>query len=98
MESFSKLYILGFLLFWLGFLGAAVFWCIKDENYNTIWFTLPFWIVGISLIKRRLLCKQTNRHGKILIHPGIILSVLSILVLLAACIVQIIKCIRNEQG
>ena len=51
--TFSKLFTIGFLLFWFGFLSVAVFVCIRDKNYNTLVFTLPFWIAGILIVKRR---------------------------------------------
>ena len=51
--TFSKLFTIGFLLFWFGFLSVAVFVCIRDKNYNTLVFTLPFWIAGIWVVKRR---------------------------------------------
>ena len=51
--TFSKLFTIGFLLFWFGFLSVAVFVCIRDKNYNTLVFTLPFWIAGILVVKRR---------------------------------------------
>jgi len=88
---FSKIYIIGFLLFWFGFLSVAVFLCIRDKSYNTIWFTLPFWIAGIYIIKRKLLNKQTNKQDRMSIHPGFILSMISIVVLLASGILFLIQ-------
>ena len=88
---FSKLYIIGFLLFLFGFLSVAVFLCIRDKNYNMLLLTLPFWIVGIHIVKRSLLNNQTNRNGKMPIHIGTVISVISVLVLLVAGIMFLVQ-------
>ena len=90
-DIFSKLYTIGFLLFWFGFLSVAAFLCVRDKNYSTLLFTLPFWIAGIYVIKRKLLNKQTNKQDRMSIHPGIILSMISIVVLLASGILFLIQ-------
>lgn len=88
---FSKLYTIEFLLFLFGFLSVAVFLCIRDKNYNMLLLTLPFWIVGIYIVKRSLLNNQTSKNGKIPIHMGIISSIISVLVLLVAGIMLLIQ-------
>lgn len=88
---FSKLYTIEFLLFLFGFLSVAVFLCIRDKNYNTLLLTLPFWIVGIYIVKRSLWNNQTSKNGKIPIHMGIISSIISVLVLLVAGIMLLIQ-------
>lgn len=55
---FHKVFILGFLLFWFGFLAVAAFISIRDKSYSMLLFTLPFWLVGIYLVKRWLLGKK----------------------------------------
>lgn len=49
---FQKLFIKGFLLFWFGFLIVAVFIIIRDKQFSTIIFLLPFWLVGIGIAKK----------------------------------------------
>ena len=89
--TFSKLFTIGFLLFWFGFLSVAVFVCIRDKNYNTLVFTLPFWIAGIWVVKRRFWGSQISKNSRIPIHMGIILSIVSMLVLLVAGILFMIQ-------
>lgn len=89
--TFSKLFTIGFLLFWFGFLSVAVFVCIRDKNYNTLVFTLSFWIAGILVVKRIFLGSQINKNGRIPIHMGIILSIVSMLVLFVAGILFMIQ-------
>ena len=72
---FSKLYTIGFLLFWFGFLSVAAFLCIRDENYNTLLFTLPFWIAGIFIVKRRLLKNHTGKKDERQTRLGLIVGV-----------------------
>ena len=88
---FSKLYTIGFLLFLFGFLSVAVFLSIRDENYNTLLLTLPFWIVGIYIVKRSLLNNQTSKNGKMPIHMGIIISIILVLVTLIAGIMLLVQ-------
>lgn len=48
----NKLYISSFLLYAFGFL---IFWCylnIKNNSYNSLILSLPFWLCGIFLTKR----------------------------------------------
>ncbi len=93
---FSKLFTVGFLLFWFGFLSVAVFLCIREENYNTLLFTIPFWIAGIFIVKRRLLSNQTNKNGKMPIHMGIIISIILVLVTLIAGIMLLVRIITSD--
>ncbi|MBQ2938581.1 MAG: hypothetical protein IJE05_06915 [Clostridia bacterium] len=50
---FNKIYTIGFLLFMFGFL---IFWCYKgivDKQYSMLIFSIPFWIAGIYIIRKR---------------------------------------------
>lgn len=52
---FDKSFIIGFLLFWFGFI---IMWCytsFKQGNPLQTIFSIPFWIAGIYIIKKRLL-------------------------------------------
>ena len=90
-DIFSKLYTIGFLLFWFGFLSVAAFLCIRDENYNTLLFTLPFWIAGIFIVKRRLLRNHTGKKDERQFPIGIIISILLVLITLASGILFLIQ-------
>lgn len=58
---FHKLFTIGFLLFWFGFLGVAAFICLRDKSYSMLLFTLPFWVVGFFIIKNKLLSKKSSK-------------------------------------
>ena len=49
---FHKLFIAGLSLFWFGALGLAVYIILRDQQYTTTIFLIPFLLVGIGLIKR----------------------------------------------
>lgn len=51
----NKVYIGSFLLFWFGFL---FYWCYESfmsKEYTLLLFSIPFWICGIVVIKKKLL-------------------------------------------
>ena len=96
--TFSKLFTIGFLLFWFGFLSVAVFVCIRDKNYNTLVFTLPFWIVGIFVVKRRFFRKQSERDGRMQIPTGIIVGSILVFVTLIAGIWILAQGVMNADG
>lgn len=58
---FQRLFVLGFLLFLIGFLVVACYISIRDKNYSLLIFSIPFWLVGIYLLKSRLLKKEAKK-------------------------------------
>ena len=51
-KIFDKIFIGSFSVFWFGIL---IYWCyvsIKRENYVLPLFSIPFWMVGIALVKK----------------------------------------------
>lgn len=67
-KTFDKLYTIGVLLFMGGFL---IFWCyrsIVDKQYLMILATVPFWIFGIYIVKKRFIknssVPKTNKLSK----------------------------------
>ena len=48
-KNFSKLYIVGFLLFWFGFLIVVDYFAIKQGQMSILVFSLIFWGVGIYI-------------------------------------------------
>lgn len=46
-KIFSKLYMVGFLLFWFGFLIVFDYFAIKQGQMSMLAFSLIFWVVGI---------------------------------------------------
>jgi len=94
-ETFGKLFAFGFLLFWFGFLIVALFQCLRDANYDTLGFTLPFWLVGTYIVKKRFLNNGLNKNNRSQLPVGIVLSMVSVLVLLVAGVMLIVQGIRN---
>ena len=63
-KIFDKVFVLGFLLFWFGFL---IYWCftsVRDKNYTLLLPTIPFWIVSIYIIKKKLFRTNKEVEGK----------------------------------
>lgn len=62
---FNKIFTVGFLLFLFGFLILAMYICIRDKNYTMLLFTLPFWIAGFFIIKKRFFNnKSMNKSSR----------------------------------
>lgn len=52
---FEKLFIISFITFWFCFLLFWSYLVIKDNNYLSLLFTIPFWMAGIYIIRKFLL-------------------------------------------
>lgn len=58
VKLMNKIYVIGFLIFWIGFLIFATYTIIKQENdYSMLLFTIPFWLVAIFLIYKEFIKK-----------------------------------------
>lgn len=55
---FHKLYTIGFLIFWVGFLIVADYISINNKQYDMIIFSIPFWIVGIYFAYKNFIKKK----------------------------------------
>lgn len=53
----NKLYIISFLLFWFGFLIYWCYQCFIIQEYLSLLFSIPFWLVGINIIKTKIKTK-----------------------------------------
>lgn len=61
---FDKLFVVGFLLFWFGFI---IMWCytsFKNGDYLQTIFSIPFWLAGIYVIKKKLLNQKDITNNK----------------------------------
>jgi len=57
-KLFKKGYVLFFLFFWFGFLTFFTAGLIEQEgSYQSILYTIPFWIVGIFMVYKFLIKK-----------------------------------------
>lgn len=53
-EVISKVYVIGFLLFWYGFLIFFTIQSIILKNFQLVIFSIPFYIIGGYIIKKSL--------------------------------------------
>ena len=86
-DAFHMLFVAGFLLFLFGFLFAGSFYALED-NYTLLVFSIPFWIVGIwimkSIFRRRKPEKGANESAGAKISFPIVVSVILVAVTLLA--------------
>lgn len=97
---FDKTFIIGFLLFWFGFI---IMWCYtsfkQGKPIQTI-FTLPFLIAGIYIIKKKLLKPKENSNNeeskiKLNIDIRILISALLVIIVLLSGIAMLFFGIRD---
>lgn len=50
-QWFHMMFVGGFFLFWFGFLTATAYICIRDQNFAMLVFSIPFWLVGIWIVR-----------------------------------------------
>lgn len=84
VTAFHKLFILGFLLFWFGFLAVAAYTCIRDKRYGMLLFTLPFWVIGFFVTKNKLLGIKGKPGKKNTASPFRFASVISAILVVIA--------------
>lgn len=81
-ELFDKLFSVGFLLFFSGFIILALFVSIRDKNNSLLIATLPFLIFGIYLLRKRLFKnkpkKYMSMHFIIAVSAFLVIAVLII--------------------
>ena len=92
---FGKLFVLGFLLFFIGFLVVACFVSIRDKNYSLLVFLIPFWLVGIYLIKKRLFGKKRKNNAESVFTFAIIISTLFVVIALLVGIFLLVLGIKD---
>ena len=57
IKLFNQIYIVGFSLFWFGFLIYWCYQCFIIQEYLSLLFSIPFWLVGINIIKTKIKTK-----------------------------------------
>jgi len=93
---FHKLFIIGFLLFWFGFLSVAVFICLRDKSYGMLLFTLPFWVVGFFLVKNKLLGKKSRKTGSPFRFAFVVSATLVVIAIAAGIFMLVLGIHRRE--
>ena len=93
---FHKLFVIGFLLFWFGFLSVAVFICLRDKSYGMLLFTLPFWVIGFFVVKNKLLGKKSSKAGSPFRFAFIISAALVVIAIAAGIFLLVLGIQRKE--
>lgn len=86
---FSRMFVLGFALFFFGFFVAACYISIRDKNYSMLIILLPIWLIGMNMIRKRIGRKgEKNTAGG---FPfGIVVSAGLVILTIAAGILMIV--------
>lgn len=99
-KMFSKINMIAFLIYLFGFI---TFWCytsLKIGAYIQIIFSIPFWIVGIFIIRKRFFSQKAKIHNekkkaKINIDFRILISAFLVLVVFLSGIVMLFLGIKD---
>lgn len=92
---FGKLFIIGFLIFLIGFLIMAGYTSIRDKNYGLLIFSIPFWLVGTYLFKSKLLNNGGKKNGESFSTFALIISTLLVVIALLAGILLLVLGIKD---
>lgn len=55
VRIFNKIYVVGFMLFWFGFLIYFSYISIINKEYSLLLVSIPFWIIGIFILKKKII-------------------------------------------
>ena len=100
VNIFDKSFIVGFLLFWFGFI---IMWCyisFKQGNPLQTIFSIPFWIAGIYIVKKKLFKPKEKINNekpktKLNIDFRILISALLVIIVLLSGIAMLFFGIRD---
>ena len=92
---FAKIFVFGFLLFFIGVLVLAGYISIRDKNYSLLVFLIPFCIVGIFMIKNKLLYKKQKKNGESFFTFAFVISILLVVIALLAGIFLLVSGIKD---
>lgn len=97
VNVFQKLFLVGFLLFLFGFLIMAGYISLRDESYSLLIGSMPFWIIGLFMIKNKLLPKKAKEEETATVHLVQVISAgLVILTVLAGIGIAILGIKRED--
>ncbi len=82
-QVFHKCFVVGFLLFWFGFLAVAGYISVRDKTFSMLIFLVPFLLIGIFLVKNKLLGKKSKKETSPFRFAQVVSAILVSLVLLA---------------
>lgn len=95
---FHKVFVAGFLLFWFGFLAAAGYLIVRDQNYSLLMLFIPFTLIGFFLVKQKLLAGKSKKKGSPFRFAHGVSAVLVSLVLLAGIFLLVLGIQRSQWG
>ena len=94
-KLFHKIFIFSFFIFFFGFI---FYWCylsIINKTYSSLIFAIPFILIGIYFVKKKLF-KNTNKNiKKTTFNPKVIISTLLVILVLLIGIVLLFLGIKN---
>lgn len=93
---FHKLFVAGFLLFWFGFLAVAGYITVRNKQYSMLILLVPFFLLGISLTKNKLLGKTGKKDISPIRFANVISGILISIALLAGVFLIILGMQRNQ--
>ena len=98
-NSFSTIYknvfTISFLVFWFGFLIFFCYLSIKNKEYLYLVFSLPFWIIGVSVVNKYFLKKKLFKF-KLKINIKVVVSVGLVIICLLSGILMLFFGVKDS--
>ena len=93
---FHKIFVAGFLLFWMGFLVVAAYISVRDKQYSLLILLIPFFLIGLFITKNKLLGKKSKKEGSPFRFAHVVSATLVSLVLLAGIFLLVLGIQRAQ--
>ena len=93
---FHKIFVAGFLLFWMVFLAVAGYISVRDKQYSMLSLLIPFSLIGFFITKNKLLGKKSKKDGSPFRFAHVVSTLLVILVLLAGILLLVLGIQRAQ--
>jgi len=95
-KLFSKINVIAFLVYLFGFMIIWCFVSIKNRDYLQILFSIPLWLMGIYIIKKRFFNQKVNSDKKTpKFNFKILISVFLVMIVFLSGIVMMFFGIRD---
>lgn len=96
-RCFRRLFAAGFFLFWFGFLAVAVWVCIRQRNVQMLLFSIPFWLVGIWMVRRQLGKEKPQKDLDVGNRGPVIAAAILVILVLAAGVLLLTLGLRSHR-
>lgn len=93
---FHKVFVASFLLFWFGFLAVAGYITVRDQNYIILIFLIPFVLISVFLIERKLLGRKSEKKGSPFRFAHVVSTILVSVALLAGILLIVLGIQRTQ--